>query len=144
MNSNLTFTRIGYAYAPTTHIDSSIEWYTKHLQCKLVQKFEDRGSMIAVLHFPHLHSAALLLVETEDDRPLYLARNGRPFPILAFNCPDIEGTHRRLKLGGVEVEPLQSLGEGEAKYFYFRDDAGNYLEAAWSIWDPEDELCEQQ
>jgi hypothetical protein len=35
---------------------------------------------------------------------------------------------------------LNTLGAGEAKYFYFRDNVGNLLEAAWSIWDPKDEI----
>lgn len=40
------------------------------------------------------------------------------------------------------VEDLHTLGNGEAKYFYFRDLEGNLLEAAWSIWDPVDEFKE--
>jgi len=27
-------------------------------------------------------------------------------------------------------------------YFYFRDNEGNLLEAAWSIWDQKDEIKE--
>ncbi|WP_235782037.1 hypothetical protein [Paenibacillus senegalensis] len=38
---------------------------------------------------------------------------------------------------------LTSLGAGEARYFYFRDNSGNLLEAAWSIWDPEDEFKDE-
>jgi len=34
---------------------------------------------------------------------------------------------------------MNKLGAGDAKYFYFRDNEGNLLEAAWSIWDPKDE-----
>jgi hypothetical protein len=41
---------------------------------------------------------------------------------------------------GVKVEELNTLGAGEAKYLYFRDIEGNLLEAAWSIWDPADEI----
>ena len=32
--------------------------------------------------------------------------------------------------------------ESEAKYFYFRDNQGHLLEAAWSKWDPTDEYKE--
>lgn len=132
------FSRIGYVYVPTSDIDATIDWYTRHLSFKLMNKFPDRGSTLAVLHHPHTHSIALLLVETRDDARLEISRNGRPYPIMAINCPDIAYTHRSLQAGGVAVEPLQTLGAGEAKYFYFRDNQGNLLEAAWSIWDPVD------
>lgn len=61
---------------------------------------------------------------------------------MALNCPDIEHTYHSLKNSGVEVEELHTLGENEAKYFYFKDHVGNMLEAAWSIWDPADEVKE--
>ncbi|MBD2869413.1 VOC family protein [Paenibacillus arenilitoris] len=142
MNREFAFTRIGYVYAPTTAIDRSVEWYTNHLSFKLIDKFQDRGSYLAVLHHPHQHSIALLLIETEDRKPLEIARNGAPFPIMALNCPNIEHTHSELAGKGVDVGELRILGGGEAKYFYFRDDQGNLLEAAWSIWDPKDTVKE--
>lgn len=142
MSKAFKFTRIGYVYVPTSNIDESIEWYTQHLELHLINKFQDRGSYLAVLHHPHKNSIALLLIETEDKDRLEIVRNGRPFPIMAINCPDIEFTHSALKGNGVEVEDIQTLGAGEAKYFYFRDNQGNYLEAAWSIWDPQDEIKE--
>jgi catechol 2,3-dioxygenase-like lactoylglutathione lyase family enzyme len=83
-----------------------------------------------------------LLVETEDKQALEISRNGHPFPIMAINCPDIEYTHRYLMSQGVLVEEISPLGAGEARYFYFRDNQGNLLEAAWSIWDPKDEIKE--
>lgn len=132
------FSRIGYVYVPTSDIDASVDWYTRHLSFKLMNQFPDRGSTLAVLHHPHTHSIALLLVETRDDARLEISRNGQPYPIMAIQCPDIDITHRRLQADGVAVEPLHTLGAGEAKYFYFRDDQGNLLEAAWSIWDPVD------
>jgi catechol 2,3-dioxygenase-like lactoylglutathione lyase family enzyme len=140
VSQQFAFTRIGYAYIPTTNIDASVEWYVHYLDFKLMNKFQDRGSFIAVLHHPHKNSIALLLIETKDHRPLEIIRNGKPFPILALNCPDITYTHSFLQGKGVEVEELNTLGAGEAKYFYFRDNEGNLLEAAWSIWDPEDEI----
>lgn len=139
MKSNYLFNRIGYVYVPTSDIDASIQWYANHLSMKLMNKFADRGSYLAVLHHPHQHSIALVLIETEDRDRLEIARNGRPFPIMAIQCSDIEHTYQSLKDQGVEVDSLETLGTGEAKYFYFRDDQGNLLEAAWSIWDPEDE-----
>ena len=42
-------------------------------------------------------------------------------------------THRYMKDSGIAVGELQQHGAGEAKYFYFRDNQGNLLEAAWSI-----------
>ncbi|RIX53691.1 VOC family protein [Paenibacillus nanensis] len=142
MSKTFKFTRVGYVYVPTSNIDESIEWYTQHLEFRLINKFQDRGSYLAVLHHPHKNSIALLLIETEDKDRLEIIRNGRPFPIMAINCPDIELTHSALKEKGVEAEEIQTLGAGEAKYFYFRDNQGNYLEAAWSIWDPQDEIKE--
>jgi len=142
MKHSLLFTRIGYVYVPTSDIDASIEWYTGNLDFTLMEKFQDRGSYLAVLHHPHKHSIALLLIETEDSARMEISRNGKPFPIMAMNCPDIEATHRALQNQGVDVEDLHTLGAGEAKYFYFRDNQGNLLEAAWSIWDPEDEIKE--
>jgi catechol 2,3-dioxygenase-like lactoylglutathione lyase family enzyme len=62
---------------------------------------------------------------------------------MALNCPDIEYTHKLLKDKGIMIDDLQALGAGEAKYFYFRDNEGNLLEAAWSIWDPKDEIKEE-
>ncbi|MBB6671345.1 VOC family protein [Cohnella nanjingensis] len=138
--TGFAFTRIGYAYVPTTRIDESIAWYTEHLEMKLENKFEERGSNLAVLRHPHVHAIALLLVETTDARPLEILRNGTPFPIMALNCPDIARTHRMLLEKGVAVDDLHTLGAGEAKYFYFRDNEGNLLEAAWSIWDPQDAI----
>jgi catechol 2,3-dioxygenase-like lactoylglutathione lyase family enzyme len=143
MSEEFAFTRIGYVYVPTSSIDESIEWYTLHLNFKLMNKFQDRGSFLAVLHHPHKNSIALLLIETEDHKRLEISRNGKPFPIMAINCPDIEYTHGYLKSTGIVVEDLQTLGAGEAKYFYFRDNQGNLLEAAWSIWDPTDEIKEE-
>ena len=143
MSNELAFLRIGYVYVPTSDIDESIEWYTRNLDFKLMNKFQDRGSFLAVLHHPHKNSIALLLIETQDKERLEISRNGKPFPIMAINCPNIEFTHHLLKSNGVEVEDLQTLGTGEAKYFYFRDNQGNFLEAAWSIWDPKDEIKEE-
>ncbi|WP_172251412.1 VOC family protein [Saccharibacillus deserti] len=142
MNPEFAFTRIGYVYVPTTEIEQSIDWYTRNLDFKLINKFQDRGSFMAVLHHPHKHSIALLLIETEDKQPLEITRNGKPFPIMAIHCPNIEFTHKNLKDQGVAVEELHTFGKGEAKSFYFRDPEGNLLEGAWSIWDPEDEIKE--
>ncbi|MCH1639943.1 VOC family protein [Paenibacillus timonensis] len=139
MSKSYKFSRIGYVYVPTSNIDKSIRWYTDHLEFKLMNKFEDRGSYLAVLHHPHQQSIALLLIETESPQRLEILRNGNPFPIMAMNCPDIEYTHGFLRNKGVEVEELMTLGNGEAKYFYFRDPEGNLLEGAWSIWDPVDD-----
>lgn len=136
------FSRVGYAYIPTTRLEESIAWYTKHLEFKLISKFQDRGSMIAVLHHPHKHAIAVLLIETADRQPLAIARNGKPFPFLALQCSDIEATHAYLAAEGVQVEALNSLGDGEAKYFYFLDNEGNMLEGVWSTWDPQDEYKE--
>ena len=143
MQQTFAFSRIGYVYVPTTRIDESIAWYTEHLEFKLMNKFQDRGSFLGVLHHPHRHSIALVLIETRDQRPLEIVRNGKPFPIMALQCPDIDDTHKRLKEEGVIVEDLHTLGAGEAKYFYFRDNEGNLLEAAWSIWDMQDEYKEE-
>lgn len=154
MSENLNFTQIGYVYVPTSNIDESIEWYTRNLSFRLQNKFKDRGSLIAVMHHPHEHSIALLLIETEDAHRLEISRNRDPFPIMALACPDIEKTHQQLKENGVDVGdlsvPAPELGDGtvgpeeleaaEAKYFYFRDNQGNLLEAAWSVWDPKDEI----
>ncbi|AOT73192.1 hypothetical protein Gferi_17710 [Geosporobacter ferrireducens] len=142
LKNPILFTRVGYSYLPTTSIEESINWYTKYLGLKLVDKFEDRGSFIGVLHYPHKNAIAVVLVETENHKPLTIIRNGIKFPIMAMACPDIEYTHNILKENGVEVENINVLGNGEAKYFYFRDNEGNFLEAAWSIWDLEDEIKE--
>jgi catechol 2,3-dioxygenase-like lactoylglutathione lyase family enzyme len=142
LSKEFAFTRIGYVYVPTTKIDESIEWFTKNLEFKLMNKFQDRGSYLAVLHHPHKNSIALLLIETADKQKLEILRNGSSFPIMAINCPNIEYTHSYLKDNGVAVEELHTLGSGEAKYFYFRDNEGNLLEAAWSVWDPKDEIKE--
>ncbi len=142
MEKNFLFSRVGYHYIPTTNLSQSIDWYTNHLGLKLISRFEDRGSEIAVMHYPHKNAIAVLLVETNDYKPLFLSRNGLPYPILAMNCPDIEYTHQFMKEKGVKVDKLQSLGAGEAKYFYFEDNQGNLLEATWSQWDPTDEIKE--
>jgi catechol 2,3-dioxygenase-like lactoylglutathione lyase family enzyme len=142
MSKQYLFTRVGYHYIPTTNIDESIEWYTRNLGLKFITKFEDRGSYMAVLHYPHKKAIATVLIETMDKQPLEIIRNGAPFPIAALNCPDIEYTYTQLKNNGIAVENLITLGNDEAKYFYFRDNDGNFLEAAWSLWDMEDEIAE--
>lgn len=136
----LLATQVGYVYLPTTDIEKTVLWYRDKLGLQLVNQFEDRGSQIAVLHFPHKHAIAIVLVETSDDRPLSIVRNASPYPVFTINCPDIEFTHQYLSGQGVEVEAIHSLGDGEAKYFYFQDDQGNLLEAAWSQWDLVDEV----
>ncbi|MDZ5471261.1 VOC family protein [Bacillus sp. 31A1R] len=141
--SNFLFTRVGHNYIPTNNIDQSIEWYTKYLGLKLVSKFMDRGSYLAVLHYPHQNAIATLLIETSELTPLEINRNGVAFPITAINCEDIEYTYEQMQNSGVKIEgELTTLGDEEAKYFYFRDDVGNLLEATWSIWDPKDEVKE--
>lgn len=142
MKNQVLFTRVGYSYLPTTKMEESIDWYTKNLGLKLVDKFEERGSLIGILHYPHKNAIAIVLIETESHKPLEIIRNGKKFPVMAMNCPDIEYTHKKLKENGVEVEDIHVLGKGEAKYFYFKDHEGNLLEAAWSIWDPEDTFKE--
>lgn len=142
MKNQSIFTRVGYSYLPTTDIQASIDWYKKNLGLKLINKFKDRGSLIGILHYPHKNAIALVLIETNDYNPLEIIRNGTKFPILAMACLDIEYTHKVLKEKGIEVEDINVLGEGEAKYFYFRDNEGNLLEAAWSIWDLEDDIKE--
>jgi len=142
MDKPFLVTRAGYTYIPTTKIEESIEWYRQHLGLRLINKFNDRGSQIAVMHYPHKHAIALLLIETSDNKPLEITRNGAAFPILALNCLDIEHTYNFLKNNGVQVGELSSLGQGDARYFYFRDNEGNLLEGAWSIWDPQDEIKE--
>ena len=143
MMNNVLFTRVGYSYLPTTRIDDSINWYTRNLGLKLVNKFEDRGSFIGVLHYPHKNAIAVVLIETKNYKPLEIIRNDNKFPVMAMNCEDIEYTHKKLKENGVEVEDINVLGKGEAKYFYFKDNEGNLLEAAWSIWDLEDSIKEE-
>lgn len=142
MENRIIFTRVGYSYLPTTNIENSIDWYIKNLGLKLISKFEDRGSLIGVLHYPHKNAIAVVLIETENSRPLKIIRNGVDFPVMAMNCLDIEYTHKVLKERGVEVDSIKILGEGEAKYFYFKDNEGNLIEAAWSLWDQEDEIKE--
>lgn len=142
MKRNFLFSQIGYNYLPATDIESAIQWYEKYLELKLVDKFEDRGSMIAIMHYPHKHAIALVLIETRERCPLSIIRNGLPHPVFTMNCPDIEYTHQQLKERNIEVQDIHSLGDGEAKYFYFKDNQGNLLEAAWSKWDPADELKE--
>lgn len=136
-------TRIGYCYLPTTNIEESINWYLKNLGLKLMHKFEDRGSLIGVLHYPHKNSIAIVLVETKDYKPLEIIRNGNPFPLLAMNCTNIENTHKKLKENDIQVGDISVLGNDEAKYFYFRDNEGNLLEVAWSKWDVEDSIKDE-
>jgi catechol 2,3-dioxygenase-like lactoylglutathione lyase family enzyme len=95
-----SFLRIGYVYVPTTRLDDSIAWYTQHLDFKLMEKFEDRGSDLAVLHHPHVNSIALLLIETRDKQPLEIRRNGKPFPIMALNCEYLRQVEKRGRSGG--------------------------------------------
>lgn len=140
MENQILFTRVGYSYLPTTKMEDSINWYTKNLGLKLTSQFEDRGSNIGVLQYPHKNAIAVVLIETQDYRPLEIIRNGTKFPVMAMNCPDIEYTHKILKENSIEVEDIKILGNGEAKYFYFKDNEGNLLEATWSKWDLEDEI----
>ncbi|MBP1990599.1 VOC family protein [Paenibacillus eucommiae] len=144
MSKPFLFTRVGYSYVPTTNIHESINWYVENLELRLIDKFEDRGSLLAVLQYPHSHATALLLIETNEYKPLEINRNGAAFPIMAMNCPDIDYSYNKLKDNGVDiVKELTSLGAGEARYFYFRDNQGNLLEGAWSIWDPQDEIKDE-
>lgn len=113
-----------------------------HLGLKLQSRFKERGSTIAVLHYPHKNAIAVVLIETIDKLPLKIIRNGNEFPVMAMNCADINYTYQHLQDKGVELGEIHTLGEGEAKYFYFKDDQGNLLEAAWSKWDPVDDIKE--
>jgi catechol 2,3-dioxygenase-like lactoylglutathione lyase family enzyme len=62
MNKEFAFTRIGYVYVPTSNIDESIEWYTRNLDFKLINKFQDRGSFLAVLLLLLTHNVRRLAV----------------------------------------------------------------------------------
>lgn len=62
------FSQIGYVYVSTPKIDESITWYTKHLSFQLINKFEDRGSHIAVLHHPHKHAIACIIAHRDRGR----------------------------------------------------------------------------
>ena len=142
MKNQLSFTRIGSVYVPTTNIEAAIEWYTKNLQFKCVNKFEELGTTLGILHHPHVHSIAMVLIQTLDHLPLQISMNGKPFPIMSIHTPDIDHTHHLLRKKGVEVGKIHILGNNDAKYFHFKDKEGNLLEAAWSIWDPVDEIKE--
>lgn len=137
--SKVLFTRLGWKYIPVKNIEYSINWYSQVLGLEFKQKFIDRhfqSSHIAVFHFPKLPKVALLLVETTEENFHYYIREGEKYPIVALNCEDIEYTYERFIEKGVEiVGELVTLGNGEAKYFYFKDPDGNLIEAAWSIWD---------
>jgi catechol 2,3-dioxygenase-like lactoylglutathione lyase family enzyme len=141
MDKHFLFNRVGYHYIPTTNIDESIEWYTKKLGLIFINKLEDRGSFMAVLHYPHKNAIATVLIETKDQQRLEIIRNGIPFPIASLACENIEYTYRQLNENEVAVQELITLGNGEAKYFYFRDNMDNLLEASWSIWDSADEFA---
>jgi len=140
MSKPLLHTRVGYVYLPTIDIERTARWYAQHLGLQVIDTFEDRGSRVAILHSPHKHAIAIVLVETGEDKPLSLSRNGSPFPVMSIQCPDLEYTHQYLREHQVEVEAIHTLGAGEAKYFYFKDDQGHLLEASWSQWDTVDEL----
>ncbi|MCL6571652.1 MAG: VOC family protein [Bacillus sp. (in: Bacteria)] len=140
MQTQYLFNRVGCHYISTTNIDESIEWYTKKLGLKFINQFQDRGSFMAVLHYPHKNAIATVLIETKDQQPLEIIRNGILFPIASLACENIEYTHRQLIENEVAVQELITLGNGEAKYFYFRDNMNNLLEASWSIWDQVDEF----
>lgn len=62
---------------------------------------------------------------------------------MAINYPNIKYTYEYMMKNGVDVEELHTLGAGEAKYFYFRDNEGNLLEAAWSKFDLEEDMKEE-
>lgn len=132
MNKQLLFTKVGYVYLPTNDMEKSILWYTENLGLELKEKFKDQGSFIAVLNYPYKDSVDIILVETVDQRPLEIMRNGSKHSVLSMNCLDIEHTHKLLKEKGVAVENIQTVGEDKIKYFYFKDDQGNLLEASWS------------
>lgn len=133
------FTRLGFTYLPVTDLRQSISWYQTMLGAEFKHMFIDRPdyarSRVAVLHFPASDTTALLLFEAEDDNLHHFQRRGKKFPLFALGCKDIEATHQYLKSQGVAVEEIHTLGDNEAKYFYFRDLCGNYIEASWSIWD---------
>lgn len=140
MEKKHLFHRIGHIHVPTTDLDASIAWYTRLLSFKRVSRFTDRGSELAVLHHPHMQAIALLLIHTADKQRLEISRNGKPFPLFTLYAPDIDEAYRHLTANGVEADGIHVLGDGECKYFYFRDPEGHLLEASWSIWDPQDEL----
>lgn len=133
------FSRIGYVYVPVKNLEKAVQWYENVLGLERKAQFVDRkeynGSQVAVFHLRGLRKVALLLFETENERVGQYERNGLPFPIFAMNCINIEETYRNLQEKDVKVEEIVTLGDNEAKYFYFWDIDGNMLEAAWSVWD---------
>jgi catechol 2,3-dioxygenase-like lactoylglutathione lyase family enzyme len=130
---------MGYAYVPVRNLEKAVQWYEHVLGLERKEQFVDRkeynNSQVAVFHFGELRKVALLLFETENEPVGQYVRNGLPFPIFAMNCTNIEETYHALQEKGVRVEEIITLGNNEAKYFYFWDLDGNMFEAAWSVWD---------
>lgn len=69
MSNDYLFTRIGYVYMPTSDIEKSIEWYTYHLDFKLMQKFADRGSLLAAA--PSSHAFHSLIAYRDGRQPSF-------------------------------------------------------------------------
>ncbi|PGZ94372.1 hypothetical protein COE51_22875 [Bacillus pseudomycoides] len=133
------FSRVGHVYVPVRNLEKAVQWYECVLGLERKAQFVDRkeykNSQVAVFHFGGLRKVVLLLFETENESVGQYVRNGLPFPIFAMNCTNIEETYRDLQEKDVRVEEIVTLGNNEAKYFYFWDLDGNMFEAAWSVWD---------
>ncbi|AKL96996.1 lactoylglutathione lyase [Clostridium aceticum] len=129
------FSKIGYIYLPVKNIDKSVEWYESNLGMKVkIPKFkDDLDTYVVVLSIEY--GIPLLLFETNDKNHGHFLRHGQSFQRFAINCRDIDYTHKTLKNKGVEVTDIIVRGEGQAKYFLFKDIDKNLIEAAWSIWD---------
>lgn len=129
------FSRVGYVRFPTVDLDRSIDWYMNVLGFSLRAVIDNgSGPREAVFNFGDPpHNVAFLLAETNEHSAIRYMRDGRPQPSLTINCPDLDYTHRRLTEHGVEVTAIE--GVAEARSFAFHDPDGNWIEAAWSIWD---------
>jgi lactoylglutathione lyase len=109
-----------------SHLDGSIEFYTKRMGLKFVSRREIKQNNAEIAFLRDESGAALELTHWRDKKTL---AEGDNFDHIAFEVEDVETTVKELKAEGVAIamEPF-SLQGSTSKIAFIRDPDGNWLE----------------
>lgn len=107
-------------------MDRSIEFYTKQIGLKFVNRREIKQNNAEIAFLKDEDEAAIELTHWRDKNEL---KEGDNFDHIAFAVNDMEATMRELKRSGVTVamEPY-SLQGSTSKIAFIKDPDGNWLE----------------
>jgi lactoylglutathione lyase len=109
-----------------SNLDASIEFYTKHLGLKFVNRREIKENNAEIAFLKDPSGSAIELTHWRDKK---IITEGDNFDHIAFGVDDVEATMKELKAKGVTIamEPY-SLRGSTSRIAFIKDPDGNWLE----------------